>query len=190
MNDDTAMEDPFGTAKQDTVAVDTGTVAAPVTFDDAPDAKTAAVTTTTTAENAASAEEVVALEKKIADLEKTVQQLKTSTVRKDDVAGLKAALAKFEKPVATTPKKASTPKTDETATAAPVKTTAKKPVVRKTWVLRSAKPGMAWISEKNSSELKTVSVGDNVAGIGKVTAIAKDDAGRWVVNGTSGKINQ
>jgi intracellular multiplication protein IcmG len=49
---------------------------------------------------------------------------------------------------------------------------------------------MAWISEKGSDEIKTISVGDTVSGIGKVTAIAKDDGGRWVVNGTQGKINQ
>lgn len=189
MTDDTTMDDPFGVAEQNTETATTD----PVTFDDVAVEQAPVTVATTTPESTVSAEEVEALEQKIADLEKTVQQLKTSTVSKDDVDGLKAALAKFEKPkkdpvpVTETPKKASTAKADESA---PVKAAAKKPVVRKTWVLRSAKPGMAWISEKNSSEMKTVSVGDMVSGIGKVTAIAMDDAGRWVVNGTKGKINQ
>lgn len=155
------------------------------------------------ATEAAPSKDVAALEKKLTALEKTVQQLKTSTASKGDVEALKVSLAKIEKSIAglqaaptvtTAPKKAPVESNAGREAAAPVKAAPKKaaaqPVVRKSWVLRSAKPGTAWISEEGSSEMRTVSVGDNVAGIGKVTAIAKDDAGRWVVNGTRGKINQ
>jgi hypothetical protein len=64
------------------------------------------------------------------------------------------------------------------------------PVRRTEWVLRSAKPGMAWVSEKGSREMRTIAVGDTLAGIGKVTAITMDAQGRWSVNGTQGTINQ
>lgn len=155
------------------------------------------------ATGAAPSKDVAALEKKLTALEKTVQQLKTSTASKGDVEALKASLAKIEKSISglqaapavtTAPKKAPVESNVGREAATPVKAAPKKaaaaPVVRKSWVLRSAKPGTAWISEEGSSEMRTISVGDNVAGIGKVTAIAKDDAGRWVVNGTRGKINQ
>jgi intracellular multiplication protein IcmG len=58
------------------------------------------------------------------------------------------------------------------------------------WVLKSAKPGMAWVAPPGSSEIRTVTVGDTLQGVGKVTAIAQDAAGRWVVSGTAGRINQ
>lgn len=69
------------------------------------------------------------------------------------------------------------------------KSTAKAPVATG-WVLKSAKPGTAWVAQKGSSELKTVSVGDTLSGIGKITSINQNAAGRWVVNGSKGQINQ
>lgn len=68
------------------------------------------------------------------------------------------------------------------ATAAPAPT--------KRWVLKSAKPGTAWVSQPGSNELKTISVGDTLSGIGRVTSIAADSSGRWMVNGTRGNISQ
>jgi hypothetical protein len=58
------------------------------------------------------------------------------------------------------------------------------------WVLKSARPGSAWVSMPGSSEIRTVSVGDALPGVGKVTAIDKDANGRWMVTGTRGTINQ
>ncbi|MCB1563425.1 MAG: hypothetical protein KDJ75_07620 [Alphaproteobacteria bacterium] len=57
------------------------------------------------------------------------------------------------------------------------------------WVLRSAQPGKAVLSEKGSNDLKTVEVGDSLKGIGKIVAIQKVD-GRWVVQGMQGIISQ
>jgi intracellular multiplication protein IcmG len=186
---------------EDQEAQDTATAADPfgdVPMTDVPDTPvvTSPVPTTTASVPAADNAAVAALEKKVATLETTLNDLKKTTATKSDVDALKASLAKIEKAVArassdTKPADVKTT-TSEDVKPAPVKTTATKkvPVVRKSWVLRSAKPGMAWISEKGSDEIKTISVGDTVSGIGKVTAIAKDDGGRWVVNGTQGKINQ
>lgn len=65
----------------------------------------------------------------------------------------------------------------------------KAPVVT-TWVLKSAKPGTAWVAQKGSNELKMVTVGSTLPGIGKVTSIRQNAAGKWVVNGSKGQINQ
>ncbi len=182
--DAAAAADPFGDVPMTDVP-DTPVVTSPVP-----------TTTTTVSVPAADNAAVAALEKKVATLETTLNDLKKTTATKSDVDALKASLAKIEKAVAGAPADTKLADikttTSEDVKPAPVKTTATKkaPVVRKSWVLRSAKPGMAWISEKGSAEIKTISVGDTVSGIGKVTAIAKDDGGRWVVNGTQGKINQ
>lgn len=58
------------------------------------------------------------------------------------------------------------------------------------WLLRSAKPGMAWVSQNGARELKTVSIGDVLPGVGKITLISQDESGRWVVSGTKGFIRQ
>lgn len=56
------------------------------------------------------------------------------------------------------------------------------------WVLRAATPGQAWVaSSATSRDLKQLQVGDQLAGIGRVTAIQQQD-GNWVVQGTKGKI--
>lgn len=183
--DTAAAADPFGDVPLTDVP-DTPVVTPPVS------ATTTAVTTTTA--SAVDNKAVAALEQKVARLETTLNDLKKTTATKSDVDALKASLAKIEKAVAAAPAAAAKTTASESVKSAPVSTATtaskKAPVVRKSWVLRSAKPGMAWISEKGSDEIKTISVGDTVSGIGKVTAIAKDDGGRWVVNGTQGKINQ
>jgi len=56
------------------------------------------------------------------------------------------------------------------------------------WVLRAAAPGKVWVSQSSTSlDLKELKVGDNLSGIGKVTAIESKD-GEWSVRGTEGSI--
>ena len=56
------------------------------------------------------------------------------------------------------------------------------------WILRSAQPGSAWLSQgAYSSDLRRVVPGDKVQGLGTVTAI-RQIAGRWVVEGTQGAV--
>ncbi|MBY0427922.1 MAG: hypothetical protein K2Q32_01745, partial [Alphaproteobacteria bacterium] len=56
------------------------------------------------------------------------------------------------------------------------------------WILRSAQPGSAWLSQgAYSSDLRRVVPGDKVQGLGTVTAI-RQVAGRWVVEGTQGAV--
>lgn len=192
-------EDPFGATALETPSVEeTPVVTSPVPTD------TAVAATTTAAVTAPVNDVALAdLEKKVTALEKSLADLQKNTATKSDIDALKTALANIEKSVADTPtavkpapaKAEAKATADEEVKSSPAKKTSvtaakKAPVVRKSWVLRSAKPGMAWISEKGTGEIKTISVGDTVAGIGKVTAIAKDSSGLWVVNGTQGKINQ
>lgn len=64
-----------------------------------------------------------------------------------------------------------------------------KPVVMPNWVLKSAKPGIAVLYDKRTGDVKTVGVGDRVAGLGRIKSVSKVD-GRWVVEGTGGKVRQ
>jgi hypothetical protein len=55
------------------------------------------------------------------------------------------------------------------------------------WILRSAQPGMAWISQGMNSELQRVVPGDKVSGLGTVVSV-RMVAGRWLVEGTQGSV--
>ena len=83
------------------------------------------------------------------------------------------------------------PKEPEIADVAPQKP---KPKVKKAlpkpkWVIRAAQSGKAVIFDKNSKEMVSIEVNDKVNGIGRVKAIKIID-GRWVIIGTTGKIEQ
>ncbi len=128
------------------------------------------------------------LEQKITDLEKTISQLQQEAVVKETAQ---------EKSVEAKP--AEETNTEESApTAAPPKKnhhrgTAhhnNKHAVAVKWVLKAAKPGVAWVAKKGSGDLLMVETGDSLPGVGNVTAIVKSSSGRWVVNGTKGRISQ
>ena len=70
-----------------------------------------------------------------------------------------------------------------------VKTTAPKQVRKVEWVLKAAQPGQATISTKNSSDIRQIEVGSTVSGLGKITSIGLEN-GKWVVQGTSGRVSQ
>ncbi|MGZ9108298.1 MAG: hypothetical protein ACXW4B_05705 [Micavibrio sp.] len=57
------------------------------------------------------------------------------------------------------------------------------------WVLKGAQPGRAMVSRPGENEMRTVEVGDSLPGIGKITGISYQ-SGRWVVQGTQGRITQ
>lgn len=91
-------------------------------------------------------------------------------------------------------------KIDRINVAPQVKATISKPVTRQssvkkpssqknTWALKAAQPGKAWISQKGSSAIKPIKVGDQVDGIGRIESIRLIN-GRWLVSGSTGKINQ
>jgi polyhydroxyalkanoate synthesis regulator phasin len=96
--------------------------------------------------------------------------------------------AKVEEKKQAEPKKAAEPSKEVSKPKEAAKPAA--PARKIDWVLRSAKPGTALVSERGSNEMRTVAVGDTLSGIGKVTAITTDSQGRWVVSGTRGSIKQ
>ncbi len=57
------------------------------------------------------------------------------------------------------------------------------------WVLRAAQPGKAWVSRPGQRDMQSLVVGDTLSGIGRITDISFTN-GRWVVQGTKGRINQ
>lgn len=72
---------------------------------------------------------------------------------------------------------------------APTPRRAPQPVESVQWDLRGASPGQAYVAERGTQNLRTVAVGDSLPGIGRITAISQQ-SGRWVVQGTSGRITQ
>lgn len=58
------------------------------------------------------------------------------------------------------------------------------------WQLRSAQPGRAWLAQQGSQEMRSVGVGDEVKGLGRILSIAQGSDGRWVVRGSMGSVSQ
>ena len=119
------------------------------------------------------------------------------------VAALEAELKDAKAAPVPAPKKAESsapapetqaPEKVESTTAAPPKVQAEKPVAAKakpttSWVLRSAQPGIATLSPKDSNDLRRVEVGDIVSGLGRIQSISVED-GKWVVRGSKGRVTQ
>lgn len=144
--------------------------------------------------------DVTALQERLDTLEERLDNLESSIATKSDLSaladsikslekGLKASAVRVErKKEDVAPVASSSAKGPSSERRAARPESQEKDVLQ--WTLRSAKPGMAWVSEKGSSELRTVTVGDELPGIGKITAIFKDSTGRWVVKGPKGSVNQ
>jgi hypothetical protein len=132
-------------------------------------------------------EKMEAMASRLDALERVVQGFQESVATKEDLDSLKKALQDdFRAQLA----KAPAVKTPSKPVALRKETVRQEPAPALRWVLKSAKPDMAWIAPAGSSELQTVRVGDTVQGLGKITSISKDSAGKWIVNGTKGRINQ
>lgn len=119
----------------------------------------------------------------------------TVTALQEQVRKLQADLAAVKNtprapaPVATAPAPQAPRAATRTATAPRPQTTAPaEPVVR--WTLRAAQSNEAWISRSAEGELKSVTVGDTLSGIGRITAIRQTASGAWEVVGTTGSIRQ
>lgn len=117
--------------------------------------------------------EVSALKDKISELESKLSALSAAPAPEMD-APREVKPAPVAKAV-----KTSTKAKESTSTAS-------KPA---SWVLKSAKPGHAVIANAKTGDYRSISVGDDVPGIGKVTAIGESPSG-WAVQGTAGKISE
>jgi hypothetical protein len=117
---------------------------------------------------------------------------------KESLAVLEKKVAAGGKTTATAPKmptvEASQPKPQILGSSAPEPAPKPSPAAtpRKTdiqWVLKGAQPGRAMVSQPGENEMRTVVVGDTLPGIGRITGISYQD-GRWLVQGTQGRITQ
>lgn len=80
---------------------------------------------------------------------------------------------------------ADTPKVESPAKAE--KAPAAEPARSAGWILRSAQPGTAMVVAKTGGEMRTVRVGDTLAGLGRITSIEQRGS-KWVVQGTQGTL--
>lgn len=106
---------------------------------------------------------IEALETKLADMTKSIEALKAKPPQSD----------KPKKPVLSN----KTPAKPRAAAPAP------------TWELRSASPGQAVLSAKSNGDMKDISVGDTVPGLGRILSIQKQGT-LWVVQGTKGSVSR
>lgn len=140
-------------------------------------------------------EKLARMESRIEEID-AAQDTDIAAIR-NELKGEISALKDGTAPARETPKAAAPaePAPEQQAAAAPRPAPAKKAAAPKpadmggAWVLKAAKPGKAWVSRAGNPNIQGVVVGDTLPGIGRVTAISFN-GGRWVVQGTSGRINQ
>lgn len=103
-----------------------------------------------------------------------------------EILALKQTIASLEKDIAQL-KKAPQAKVSATRSSTPAKKIAK--VTPPKWELRAAQPGKAWVAKKGQKDIKSVSVGEKLNGLGTIHSIELVE-GRWIVKGSSGTIRQ
>lgn len=140
------------------------------------------------------------LEDRMARLEDMLKRIESKMVDTSQLNALRVEMGSLEQEIANQPRTARPVKAQQQAeqkTAEPVAQKAEPEMRQKVssglapeWVLRSAKPGQAWVSESGSSEMRSIAVGDILAGIGKIESISLNDQNKWVVKGTRGSITQ
>ena len=133
-------------------------------------------------------------------LEKALESLEIPAISGKEIADLKAALARLEGKVDGLSKSGgsiaaapvSAPVQKKAKVMAPKEQAPSPAKVRAesvSWVLKSAQPGKAIVSKAGQAEVYSVSIGDRLEGIGKITSVEQKD-GMWVVQGSAGKITQ
>ncbi len=117
------------------------------------------------------------LQTSVTKLENRLATLEKAPKNNDVSSAVKSAPRSVEKtaPARTAAKPASKPVAPQSGTAS--------------WVLKSAQPGQAMVARKGGDDMYSVTVGENLDGIGKVTGIFVEN-GRWVVQGSAGRISQ
>jgi nitrate reductase NapE component len=119
-------------------------------------------------------EEIETLKSKISDLENKLQIATISKPSEETVTEAKQEVKEVSN-VRTSPKKLNPE--------AIVKAKNTKPA----WVLKGANSRTAIIYNNTNSDMKTVSVGDEVTGLGKIISILQGSSG-WVVKATNGSV--
>lgn len=131
----------------------------------------------------------------IRDLKETVKRLEaklsglssaTAAPAASSVSGKKPVRKESEKKVRSSSVAVSSkPRASATKAAGPSLTAQRAPALE----IRAAQPGRAWVARPGDNDLQSVSVGDSLPGVGRVTSIAQV-GGRWIVEGTKGRLSQ
>lgn len=140
------------------------------------------------------------LEDRMARLEDMLKRIESKMVDTSQLNALRVEMGSLEQEIANQPRAAQPVEAQQQAEQKTTETVVSKsePEMRQKvssglapeWVLRSAKPGQAWVSESGSSEMRSIAVGDILAGIGKIESISLNNQDKWVVKGTRGSISQ
>lgn len=128
-------------------------------------------------------EQIAQLNKSIADLEKKLAEARAAVSETAEISNS----AKQPAETATSAPSAVKPKPkalveDQAPAKAPAAT-----IKVSSWELKGAQPGKAVLSSKTTGDTRTVEVGDNVEGLGRIVTIAREN-GRWTVRGTKGSV--
>lgn len=127
--------------------------------------------------------DMVATKQDVADLNSRINALEAAGVAQQDKPAAKSSARRHNNNVSEdAPVRKSQPRKAETAKMAPVDS--------KRWILKAAKPGMAWIAEPGSSEIRSVAKGDTVPGLGRIKAVVKDSMGKWTIEGSQARVSQ
>ena len=131
---------------------------------------------------------------KIAALQKSIDEQKVHESRSEDIEGLKNRIAELESKLLTA---AAAPRESPAIESqAPKSVKAKRAtpavslnVMTSSWHLKSATPDRAVVANTRTGDIRTVHIGEDLAPIGRVTAIEMRGS-RWVVQGTHGRVTQ
>jgi hypothetical protein len=120
-------------------------------------------------------EEIESLKSKISNLEKQMELAASSKINNEEIVVETKQEVKEVSNIRPSSKKNN------------ANSLAKLNKTKPAWVLKGANSRTAIIFNKTNSDMKTVSVGDEVAGLGKVLSIFQGSSG-WVVKGTNGSV--
>ena len=140
------------------------------------------------------------LQKTVSDLKAEIETLKSRPITEPSRAEpASMAVTENAAPKVTAKKKKkkkATPKAlspeDQPYSPSTSATSQLSPSVKETsgqWELRAAQPGRAWVSKPGDRDMRAVSVGDSIPGVGQIGSITYSN-GQWVVSGSQGTIRQ
>ena len=129
------------------------------------------------------------LERKVTGLEKAAPSAAAgvSDLSKVEQPTFVPAVPEVSQPVEKTVSAIDAPKAEPSVKSAVKTQQAPTATHSVSWVLRSAQPGAAMVVPKTGGDMRTVRVGDNLSGLGRIIAIEQRGS-RWVVQGTQGTL--
>ncbi|MCB9988518.1 MAG: hypothetical protein H6868_04180 [Rhodospirillales bacterium] len=131
------------------------------------------------------------LESRLDEIKDTAASSAQLDTLKDSVNALEKKVARLEsrKPASAAETAPKAPKAAPSSAAAPTAAPKIAAPSSTKWTLKSALPGEAYVAADGASDMVHVRVGDTLPGIGTVKGIYISE-GKWIIEGTSGKVTQ